>query len=97
MAKRLTCMLGALALLQALKHLSLARHLAQLGAAVGDLAVVLGQLVSAGEALQLDVLHEGLASLQLGGADGRADAGGLALLRAGVLKVRLDGAQVSKA
>ena len=97
MALQLAHMLGAVALFEALKHLAIARHLAKLGVAVGDLTVVMGQLAGAGEALHLDVLHEGLPGLQLGGADGGAGIGGLTLLGAGMLKVGLDRTQMVKA
>lgn len=97
MAARLAQVLGAMALLQALEHLSLASHFAQLGVTVGNLGLVVCQLARAGAALGLDMLDEGLTGVQLRGAHSGAGAYCQTLLGACVVEVCLYRAQVIEA
>ena len=93
-AAGLALVLGALALLEALEDLVLARGAAELGVAVGDVGLVALELAHAHRALCLDVLDESLAREELRGADGGGlAAGGEALVVEGLLEVLLDAPQ----
>jgi len=85
----LAIVLGALALLEPLEHAVLARGIAELVSAPGDVGLAPGQLVHSVQAPCFDPFHERLARLELLGAEDGELACGVALFGAGVLEMNV--------